>query len=259
MNCNAYSGTPRPQRNAYMTPDDFKRCFAARRRVSERTEAATQPGRFDAESDGDRASGTALSPVPRRPAAKQKEAKNSAAPTTCAGASRSAGYAGNFGRTGKLAVALEKKLGGKDIIKKTVRLTDEWLAVDPKENRAEGAHKKIPCHIMLMILALSLSLLLIVSGSVLTSKAEMEMRAVKNQLGELVEYKEELEQKLEIKNDLRYIETVARTRLGMIDKSYAPLKYLGEELEEKVVIYDTGTDSHRIGLSTLLNALGFPD
>ena len=170
-----------------------------------------------------------------------------------------AGYAGNFGRAGKLAVALEKKLGGKDIIKKTVRLTDEWLAVDPKENRAEGAHKKIPCHIMLMILALSLSLLLIVSGSVLTSKAEMEMRAVKNQLGELVEYKEELEQKLEIKNDLRYIETVARTRLGMIDKSYAPLKYLGEELEEKVVIYDTGTDSHRIGLSTLLNALGFPD
>ena len=132
-----------------------------------------------------------------------------------------------FRQGGETSCGIGEKLGGKDIIKKTVRLTDEWLAVDPKENRAEGAHKKIPCHIMLMILALSLSLLLIVSGSVLTSKAEMEMRAVKNQLGELVEYKEELEQKLEIKNDLRYIETVARTRLGMIDKSYAPLKYLG--------------------------------
>ncbi|NLW73832.1 MAG: hypothetical protein GX057_02895 [Clostridiales bacterium] len=251
------------RQGGYMTTEDFKRYFAARRRVTGRADASSDPE--NPKHLSVRSAGTALGPtIVRRydngnTCAGHEGMRSGETSANTAGTPALAGIAGKLGRAGKLVARVEKVLGEKDMINKAIKLADEWIAVDPKEYRVEGERKKIPYQMMLMIITFSLSLLLIVSGSVLHSKATMELRAMENELEELAEYKEELEQKLEIKNDLRYIEQVARTKLGMIDKVYAPVKHLGSEPEEKVILYDTGDSDRKVGLSTLLSALGFPE
>lgn len=246
-----------------MTSEDFKRYFAARRRAAWHAEAASNPE--NAQHLGIRSDSTALGPsIVRRydynnTGTGREGIRSGETSANTADVPRIAGIAGKLGKAGKLVARVEKKLGEKEIINRAIKLADEWIAVDPKEYRVEGERKKTPYQMMLMIITFSLSLLLIVSGSVLHSKATMELRAMENELEEQVEYKEELEQKLEIKNDLRYIEEVARTKLGMIDKSYVPVKHLGSEPEEKVILYDTGKGDRKVGLSTLLSALGLPE
>lgn len=166
---------------------------------------------------------------------------------------------GMLGKAETIVRNLELITRNSDIVNKTKKTAVEWIAVDSRELRGEGEKKKIPFLTMLLILTVSVALLLVVAGTVITSQASMDLRAMENELEEMNEYKEELEQKIEIKNDLKLIEMIARTELGMVDREYAAVKYIGEGAVEKVVIYDTPKESSIIiGLSTLLSALGFP-
>ncbi len=218
--------------------EEFKRYFYARRRMNRSSSDV----------------GSETSPSSKANVACSDVKRNSTVP------SRAASQGG--ARTGKDAGrSIVERLGvvvrKKDIVGITERAAKEWLDIDQRERRAEGEKKKMPVTTMVAILTIALSLLLVVAGTVITSQASTELYAAEARFREATEVKEELERKIEIKNDLKYIEMMARTRLGMVDREFAAVKYIGGESEEKVVIYNNDGD-RKFGLSTLLSALGFP-
>ena len=159
-------------------------------------------------------------------------------------------------RVAAVASTIGQKARKYELIDKSMKLAEEWIEIDSPERRAEGERKKIPFMTMVAILTVALSLLLIVAGSVIASKASRELSLKEAELEEKLQVRDELVLKLELKNDLRYIDEVARTKLGMIDREYAPVTFIGEKVEDKVEIYDDG-NSMPSAIAALLSALGF--
>ena len=143
----------------------------------------------------------------------------------------------------------------KDTLNQTISKVGDWLEVDNKALRIEGVKVKFPIKLIVSIVVVATSLMLIVSGAVISSKSNMELYAAENRLNELLAYNAELDAKLELKNDLVYIEDVARNRLGMIDRKYGTVSYLDSNVEDAVEIYEQPTD--KSAFYVLLNALGF--
>lgn len=130
-----------------------------------------------------------------------------------------------------------------------------WLEVDDKACRVERRSRRLPVGVMAVMLCVALSLMLIVAGAVVSSKANMELYAAENRLEELKVSEAELCRRLELKNDLRYIEAEARGRLGMIDRQHASVIVLDDGREDKVEI--NRRREGRTAFSSLLSALGF--
>lgn len=153
-------------------------------------------------------------------------------------------------------VALAEHAGESKIIRKTVKMAAEWIDIDDKDYRIEGEYKKIPLGIICSIVAIAISMLMIVAGNIMVSQASMELWALEEEYETCKEYEAELKSKLAIKNDLRYIEHIARTELGMVDREHAEVIYVGNEPQNKVVAYDKVSNNDKMGLSTLLYSLG---
>ncbi len=147
------------------------------------------------------------------------------------------------------------KLKDKEFINQNIAKAEEWLEVDDKALRVEGEKKKIPAHLVAMIAVIGASLMLIVSGAVLRSKATMELYAAENELKQLQVVRAELEAELELKNDLRYIEMVAKEKLGMIERDHAAVYHIENEVENKIEIYSA--ENNKSEDTTLLDALSF--
>ncbi len=130
-----------------------------------------------------------------------------------------------------------------------------WLEIDDKACRVERKAKRLPIGVMAAMLCLAMSLMLIVAGAVISSKANMELYDAENRLASLKSTEAELSRRLELKNDLRYIEEEARGRLGMIDREHASVLTVDDKREDKVEIYRPS--GGRTAISALLNALGF--
>ena len=131
----------------------------------------------------------------------------------------------------------------------------DWLEVDDKSLRVEGVKKKIPVKLISGVIVIAISLMLIVSGAVISSKANMELYASENKLAELRERESDIDEALELKNDLVYIEDIARNKLGMIDREYGTVMYFDKNNNDRIEIYEKSTDTS--AFHALLNALGF--
>ncbi len=147
------------------------------------------------------------------------------------------------------------KLKDNDFINSKIVALADWLEVDDKQLRVEGVKKKMPAKLVAIIAVVAISLMLVVSGAVISSKALMELYSSQNELLELQSLKVELEHELELKNDLRYIEQVARNELGMIDREHGAVQCIDNELSNKVEIYENNTVYSKI--SALLDSLSF--
>ena len=143
----------------------------------------------------------------------------------------------------------------KQALNKMIDKAAEWLEVDDKALRVEGVKKKIPTKLISGIIVISTSLMLIVAGAVISSKSNMELYASENRLEELRVVESQLDEALELKNDLVYIEDVARNKLGMIDREYGAVMYVDNDNNDRVEIYEKSTDTS--AFHALLNALGF--
>ena len=130
-----------------------------------------------------------------------------------------------------------------------------WLEVDDKSLRVEGAKKKVPTKLIVSIVVVATSLMLVVSGAVISSKANMELYAAENRLDELNARNAELDEAIELKNDLVYIENVGRNKLGMIDREYGAVTYVDSSTGDKIEIYEKSNDTS--AFLAWLNALGF--
>ena len=150
---------------------------------------------------------------------------------------------------------LVAKLKDKDFINGKIASMAEWFEVDDKALRTEGPKKKMPTKWVVIISVVAMSLMLVVSGAVISSNALMELYSSQNELAELQTKQAELDHELELKNDLRYIEKVAREELGMINREHGTVQYINSELNNKVEVYEKNTVYSKI--SSLLDSLSF--
>ena len=129
-----------------------------------------------------------------------------------------------------------------------------WLPSDERYIRVRN-QKRFPIAMVMMIIAVSVSLMLIVCGSVMTSHMEREVCALSNELDELNELAQELEGELALKNDPLKMEQLA-AELGMIRDEYVETRILQNESIERTVVYNR-EEQPTLSLATLLSAIGF--
>jgi hypothetical protein len=132
--------------------------------------------------------------------------------------------------------------------------TAQWLPSGERYIRVRN-QRRFPIAMVMMIVAVSVSLLLIVCGSVMTSHMEREVCALTNELAELNEVARELEGELALKNDPLKMERLA-SELGMVRAEYVQTRVLQNTAEEYTVVYDE-EDTQPAVLATLLSAIGF--
>lgn len=159
------------------------------------------------------------------------------------------------GGTDELYAGLRARLTDRKRIDGMIYRAAEWLEVDDRTRRVECASRRLPVSVMAAIMAVALSLLMIVAGAVISSKANMELYEAENELNRLKATELELARELELKNDLRYIEEVARGRLGMVEREHASVLTVDSDCEDHVELYEQKGAQN--GFSAILDALGF--
>ena len=130
----------------------------------------------------------------------------------------------------------------------------EWLPSGERYIRVRN-QKRFPIAMVMMIIAVSVSLMLIVCGSVMTSHMEREVCALNNELAELNDLVEDLENELALKNDPIKMEHLA-AEMGMIRGEYVQTRILQNETQERTVVYEE-EEQKTASLATLLSAIGF--
>ncbi len=135
-----------------------------------------------------------------------------------------------------------------------IELKNKWLPMERREGRAEGTRFRIPAAAMSGIAVFSISLGLIVSGSVMLGTAAGEIGELNSTIATLEAKQNELEGKLDLKYNVDEIEAEAKS-LGMIPRQYADNEYITVNGEEQIIIYDEDQDEN-VGLATLLASFG---
>lgn len=130
----------------------------------------------------------------------------------------------------------------------------KWFPMESKEGRAEGARFRIPASILAGMAVFTVSLGLIVSGSVMIGSASGELGRQKSTIASLEAEKLELEGKLDLKYNLNDIEAEAES-LGMIKRHYADHEYLQVNDSEEIVLHSE-EEEKGLGLAALLSAFG---
>lgn len=170
-------------------------------------------------------------------------------------ASAKPAYERRYFGTDELYAGLRSRLTDRKRIDGAISRAAEWLEIDDRARRVERAPKRLPVSVMAAIMAVALSLLMIVAGAVISSKANMELYEAENTLNILKATELELARELELKNDLRYIEEVARGRLGMIEREHASVLTVDDHREDYVELYEQ--EKSLTGFSALLDVLDF--
>lgn len=130
----------------------------------------------------------------------------------------------------------------------------QWLPSGERYIRVRN-QKRFPLAMVMMVIAVSVSLLLIVCGSVMTSHMEREVCALNNELAELNDIAKELEGELALKNDPVKMEQLAAA-LGMVRGEYVQTRILQNPTEDHTVVYGD-EEARTTSLATLLSAIGF--
>ena len=123
------------------------------------------------------------------------------------------------------------------------------------EEMEEGEKTKVPKKVIPTLCIVTLSLMLIVCSTVMVSRASGEISQLEGEI-EAIEYdKNDLEGKLNMKNDMLHIKDIAVNQYGMISGDYSASKYIDIKDDEKIVIYDEAEKSESL-LTKLLKAIG---
>ena len=162
-------------------------------------------------------------------------------------------------RVGKAPTAAPVSAAGKAspapvVRRETSAPMSEWLPSGERYIRVRN-QKRFPIAMVMMIIAVSVSLMLIVCGSVMTSHMEREVCALNNELDELNNLVEDLENELALKNDPIKMERLAE-EMGMVRGEYVQTRILQNEAQEHTVVYEE-EEQQALSLATLLSAIGF--
>ena len=130
----------------------------------------------------------------------------------------------------------------------------KWFPMEAKEGRIEGAKFRIPVSVLSGMAIFTISLGLIVSGSVMIGSASGELGRQKSEIARLEAEQKDLEGKLDLKYNLNDIEKDAES-MGMIKRHYATQEYLTVNDGEEIILHEDAEEK-RIGLAGLLSAFG---
>ena len=133
-------------------------------------------------------------------------------------------------------------------------LKEKWFPMEVREGRAEHGRFRIPAATMSGLAVFSLSLGLIVGGSVMLGNAAGKVGEMNSTIATLEAKQTELQSKLDLKYNVDEIEAEAKS-LGMIKRQYADQEYITVNEEEQITIYEDGEDD-KVGLNALLSAFG---
>lgn len=112
------------------------------------------------------------------------------------------------------------------------RAANAILATDTKEKRTEEKGEKFPVKTIVVILSIAMSLLMVISSSVMVSRAERELSNLKEELEERQALRDKLEAQLEVKNDMLEIRDIAVNEYGMVSGDFVNSEYISSEKEE---------------------------
>ena len=138
---------------------------------------------------------------------------------------------------------------------KIKKFADEWMPEDKIVNvKPVKKNRRSFSGMVVAIAGVAASLMLIVSGSVLMSGANSEIKDLENELGKLTAVEKDLEAELEMKNDVNMLLDRATGELGMIRKEYVEANYLDAKGSDRVEIHED--EEKDIGISAILSAFG---
>lgn len=212
---------------SYMTSDDFLKFYKERREFN----APNAPSRSKAEYDA----------IENKASEKKAEAQ---------GASPK--------KAKWLAVKYELKTRAKKIKSKLnaegfKELSSEWFPPDEVENRREGKKTRFPKKSIPAFVIVALSLLLIVSGSVMVSHAEIEVSKLENKIIRYERERDQLDSKLQTGTDLMSVREWAISQ-GMVSREYLNSKYV--ELENGDITEEHEKAEKDGIIKTFLKAIG---
>ena len=136
------------------------------------------------------------------------------------------------------------------------RVSEEWFELEKDDEVREGEKKRMPRGVIPIILAVSLSLMLIVCSSVMVSRASAEVSSLEEKIDSLNVEIRDLEGKLEVKNNMLEIYRIATEQYGMIGEDYASSRYVDIREDEQVKSVN-GNEEKSSWLDDLLRAIGF--
>lgn len=142
----------------------------------------------------------------------------------------------------------------KTIISALTELKNKWLPAEPTEGRVTGRRFRAPVAAMSGLAVFTLSLGLIVGGSVMIGSASGEVGRLNSEISVLEAREADLEGKLDLKYNINDIEAEAKS-LGMIKREHADNQYIPVEGDNEVIVYEENKDQN-VGLSALLAAFG---
>ena len=212
---------------SYMTSDDFAKYYKERREFN----APHPPMRDKAEYDE----------IEKKDKEKRAEA-NSVSPK----------------KAKWLAVKYELKTRAKKIKSKLnaegfKEISGEWFPPDEVENRREGKKSRFPKKSIPAFVIITLSLFLIVSGSVMVSHAEIEVSKLENKIIRYERERDELDSKLQTGTDLWAIREWALGE-GMVSREYLNSKYIELENDEITEKFEKNNEDGIF--KTFLKAIG---
>lgn len=133
-------------------------------------------------------------------------------------------------------------------------LKNKWFPVEPREGRSQIGRMRIPVAAMSGLAVFTLSLGLIVGGSVMIGNASGEVGRLNSEISVLEARQTDLEGKLDLKYNINDIEEDARS-LGMIKRENADNEFTPIEGDNEVIVYEENRDEN-VGLAALLAAFG---
>ena len=133
-------------------------------------------------------------------------------------------------------------------------LKEKWFPMEPTEGRREGRRFRGPVAAMSGLAVFTLSLGLIVGGSVMIGNAAGEVGQLNSEISVLEAKQTDLEGKLDLKYNINEIEEEAKS-LGMIKREHADNQYIPIKGDDEVIVYEENRDKN-VGLAALLAAFG---
>ena len=152
-----------------------------------------------------------------------------------------------------LAVKRRIKEGARDFF--SVFVVEE-VKKQSEEMIVEGKKKKIPRGALPTMAIVTMSLLLIVSSSVMVSRATGDVDKLEYEIEQLQVEKKDLEGKLIENSNMIEIKRVAVEEYGMISGDYAMSKYLDVTRDEGIELLERKDDDESL-LERILKAIGF--
>lgn len=141
------------------------------------------------------------------------------------------------------------------LISAAKEIVKEWLPMEAGEFKLQWKLTRLPTAAMSALAVFTISLGLIVGGSVMIGNASGELGGLNSEIASLEETRTELESKLSMKYDINQLKNEVED-MGMIKMGHADNQYITIDSDCDVIVYDK-EDKETTPLMALLSAFGF--